>query len=100
MISGMVAVGASEGLAAAKLMIHRPAFLARLGHVRLVHLIDLASRKESHLGFQRFCKSIVRLATHLPDRLGLQFSVAMLHHPRYLELRNEHDSVVLTKEEG
>ncbi len=96
----MVAVGASEGLAAAKFLIQCPAFFARLGRVRLVHFNYLAPRKESHLGFQSFSKSIERQATHFPDRLGLQFPVAMLHHPRYLELRNEYDSVVLTKKEG
>ncbi len=96
----MVAVGTTEGLAAAKFMIQRPAIFAYLGRVRLVHLNDLAPRKESQLGFQSFSKSIMRPATHLPDRLGLQFPVAMLLHPLYLELRNEHDLVILTEEEG
>ncbi len=80
----MVAVRETESLAAAKFLIQCPVFFARFGCVRLVRLNDLAPRKESHLGFQSFSKSIVRPATYWPERLGLQFPVAMLHHPRYL----------------
>ncbi len=96
----MVAIGATEGLAAAKFLIELPAFFARLGCVCLLHLNDLARRKENHFGFQSFSKSIVRPATHSPDHLGLQFPVAMLHHPRYLEPRNEHDSVIIVEEDS
>ncbi len=64
----MVAVGATERIAAAKFLIQRPAFFARLGRVRLIHLNDLAPRKESHLGFQSFSKSIVGTAKYFAGR--------------------------------
>ncbi len=51
-ISGVVAVGSTERLAAAKFLIHRPTFFVHLGHVHLIHLNDLAPQKESHLGFE------------------------------------------------